>query len=351
MPSKDAVILEYLAATGWFVEHGEVALTGGLTFCLEKDPAAAQAFLSFIRERTGLAKANVPNALRWQAEWTDELRNRIDLSGWADTAPVVFLEAKVSAIFAPEQVSYYTRTQQSKLADAGHPAGALVVLVPEIRVRSARDEVQADLARLEAIDQGQSWLVNGPAAVTVTVLSWDETLEAMIGKATTSKCDLEQLRGACRALQGSDVPAFTESDLAGGWRDRMDDLKLVIDRVTREATARLSIKPLPWQSRPSGGFAGGFRYLGETNLPNLAVGAREGGDAPFWVRWHHKTPDFKAVGARLTPAGYQLHSDDNGLWLPLDIEPDFGVATGQIASLIAQVVQLYKLAVDRPDPI
>lgn len=351
MPSNDAVILEYLAATAWFVEHGEVALTGGLTFCLEKDPAAAQAFLAFVRERTGLSADDVPT-LRWQAEWTDERRNRIDLSGWAATAPIVFVEAKISADFAPGQVSYYTKVQQAKLAEAGHSEGALAVLVPEIRVRPAREEVGADLVRLGAIAHGESWTVDGPAAVTVTVLSWDETLAALIAEAGTAKCDLEQLRGACRALQGSDVTAFSEADLAGGWRDRIGDLELVIKRVTQEASAQLSIAILPWQTRGSGGFGSGFRYVAESGLPNLAVGARDNVDGPpLWARWHHKTPDFKAVGPRLAQAGYQAREDDTGLWLPLELEPDFGPATRQIASLVSQVVQLYKLAVDRPEPV
>src|SRR4051812_24519602 len=100
MTSEDSVVLEHLAATGWFVEHGEVALTAGLTFCLEKDASAAHAFINLVRERANNSEQDLPTPDRWHAESIDDERGRVDITGWLDaeeaSAPVVLVEAKVS---------------------------------------------------------------------------------------------------------------------------------------------------------------------------------------------------------------------------------------------------------------
>jgi hypothetical protein len=230
--------------------------------------------------------------------------------------------------------------------------GALAVLVPAIRVHPARAEVRADLARLGATEDEQWWDVEGEASVRVTVISWDEAIDAMAAKAESAACDLDQLRGACRALQGADVTALTESDLGGGWRSRKDDVRLIIDRVSRSAITELTLPLAPWQSRAFGGLDGGFRYLAPSDLPNLAVGMRvDEQDPPLWARWHRRTADLALAESRLKAAGYAVQRNDDGLWLPLELRPDAGAATGQIASLVSQVVQLYKTAVAWTEPI
>lgn len=94
------VVLERLAATRWFAEHGEVALTAGLAFCLEKDAAAAQAFMALLRARTGRTDGELPDPDRWEAESPDPNQQRVDVAGWHGTgsavAQVVVVEAKVS---------------------------------------------------------------------------------------------------------------------------------------------------------------------------------------------------------------------------------------------------------------
>lgn len=81
MSQRFPVVLEHLAATGWFAQHGEVALTSGLTLCLEKDPAAAAAFMNVIRGHTMLP-APIPD--RWQAEAVEQDLSRVDVTGWVD---------------------------------------------------------------------------------------------------------------------------------------------------------------------------------------------------------------------------------------------------------------------------
>jgi hypothetical protein len=66
---------------------------------------------------------------------------------------------------------------------------------------------------------------------------------------------------------------------------------------------------------------------------------------PLWVRWHERTADLALVRSRLTAAGLPIEEDGDGLWLPLQIAPDNGSATGQIASLVTQVLELYTIAV------
>lgn len=351
MTSAASVVLEHLAATRWFAEHGEVALTAALTYCLEKDPPAAESFIQMIRERTGFLGSELPIPDRWQAEAIDEDRARIDIAGWVEAttepAPVVFVEAKVSADFGPGQVSSYLESQRRSLRRAGIDPGALVVLVPESRVRSARDEIAGDIERLGPAARDDCWIVDGPPTIGVAVISWDEALDAMVDASGPSVADLEQLRGACRALQGADVMALTTADLTGGWHDRKDDLRLMIDRVTRAATTELSLAPLPWVPHGSNGLEGGFRYIGAPDQPNMTVGIRADGlDPPLWARWISNYADLISVEERLTQAGRPFHKLDGRLWVQLEIQPDTGSATRQIAHLVDQVVALYKISVD-----
>jgi hypothetical protein len=262
------------------------------------------------------------------------------------------VEAKVSAVFAPRQVSAYVVSQKAALGRAGVACGALAVLVPEARVRAALEEVAADLESLGFTARGRALRVDGAPAVTVTAISWDEALQAMLADADPAACDLRQLLGACRALQGADVTAFTEADLAGKWRSRTDDLRLVIDRVTREATAELSLRLMPCQSNAYEGLEGGFRYVASPGLPDLAVGIRlDAASPPLWARWHRRTADIGLVESRLNEAGHAVQKHLDQLWLPLELKPDIGSATRQIEDLVSQVVRLYKIAVDWTEPL
>ena len=93
-----------------------------------------------------------------------------------------------------------------------------------------------------------------------------------------------------------------------------------------------------------------LRYLAPPRLPNLVVGMRrDGADPPLWARWHRHTPDFDLVERRLIDAGYFVQHDQRHLWLPLELAPDAGFATAQIASLVSHVVQSYEAAVGRQD--
>lgn len=349
MSLQAQVLLEHLAATSWFAQHGEVALTGGLAFCLEKDPGAAEAFIELIRTRGEHTAPDLPLPVRWQAEYGDS-RMRSDVAGLGgtdeDSPPILCVEAKVSADFAPRQVSEYVAFQRRQLASAHVASGALVVLVPKARVLAAQHEIGADLADLPIASYDEGWLVGADPAVSVTVVSWDEAIQAMQAANGAAAADLDQLLGACRGLQGADVTAFTEADLAGEWLQRTDDVRNVIERVTREAIAKLSLGSLPWQVKPVDGLEGGFRYLGVSNRPNLAVGMRTGEtQRPLWVRWHRTTPEIESVERRLKHLGYGVEKQDEHLWVALELEPDFGSATRQINDLLEQVVTLYNISV------
>ena len=197
------------------------ALTTGLTFCLGKDAAAARAFTQLIRERTTLT--DLPSPDRWEAESVTDAGERADIVGWVGTeaarAPVVVVEAKVSANFENRQVSSYVNWQEPMLRGVGFGPGATVVLVPEGRVSAASNEVAADLARLLVTKQGDAWLTAGEPGVMVAVVSWDEAIGAMREVAELAASDLDQLLGACWALHGIDVPAFTKEDLED-WQAR-----------------------------------------------------------------------------------------------------------------------------------
>lgn len=349
--AEDEVLLEFLAATGWFTAHGEVALTGGLTFCLQKDPAAARGLVQLLRVCSGHTEQDLPSPDRWQAEFVTDTRGRPDITGWVGTgdeaAPIVVVEAKLSAAFGAQQVSdYVERFQRPRLESARQPYGALAVLVPEARLRLAQEEVTRNLARLGARPgpHDKALVIGGATTITATVISWEEVLTEMAKDASSAGGDLQQLRGACRALQGLDVPALGPVELAGGWH--LDDLHQIIDRVTRMATTEVSLRLAPWQPKSSDGLAGGFRYLAPPPVsPSMAVGVRlDAASPPLWVRWHKLTADLRLVESRLIEVGVPVQRSGGHVWVPLDIEPDTGSALRQIDRLVQQVVQLYKIA-------
>ena len=124
---------------------------------------------------------------------------------------------------------------------------------------------------------GPPWVLNGTPSVRTPVVSWSDSLEAMDQAGGPAAHDIQQLAAAARALRAPVIQAFDVDDLRGGWTERRDDLCTLIDVVTRGATAELQTRgfnapDLPWQPNPSGGLAGGFRYLAEPDQPNLVVG-------------------------------------------------------------------------------
>jgi hypothetical protein len=364
---SEELLLGHLATHGWFAQNGEVALTSALTFCLNKDPAAAGAFVRLVHDLAGSDVTSPPLPDRWQAEWVDENRQRPDLVGWyhngRDRVPGIVVEAKVSAGFSYRQVSYYVRHQQELLERALGNNGFLVVLVPHDRVSAASEEVAVDLAEL-GTSPGAPWIVNGPATVRVIVMSWAEALEAMLRAGGPAGEDIRQLAAASRVLREPDIRAFNVADLRGDWKDRLDDLHTLIDAVTRKATTALQevgldAPHLPWQRNPSGGLAGGFRYIGVRDEPNLAVGiaapevaARwsdaDDAESPLWVRWHRATTDADQIQNRLLQHDLVTARDRSGLiWMPLRLEPDVGLADRQIQHAVERVVEAF-LAGCRP---
>lgn len=348
MSSSDT-ILARLATSGWFAKHGEVALTTGLAHCLQKDVPAASALLRLVGARIGL---DLPTLLLWRAEGIQDNRARVDVVGSHDDAhgswPLVFIEAKVLAAFADNQVLDYVAVQQRALAGS-RLTGVVVVLVPESRVSMVVEELAHDLSRVDATRDGRIWVVPGPPEVRVTVMSWDEVVAAMQELAIDSAADLDQLIGAARALRGSDVAAFSARELTGAWRQRREDVAVLIERVSEDATRTLGFKLAPWQTRALDGLEGGYRYIGIGGEAVVAVGVREACASPvLWVRWHRSTEQFRLIAARLVGMGITPQESGGHLWVPLNLVPDTGVATRQIENLASEVEELYRVAADRP---
>lgn len=343
-------ILGRLAASGWFARNGEIALTSGLAHCLQKDPGAAGGFLELVRRCTA---SSLPEGLLWKTEDVNDEKGRVDVVGHHATGdssvPLVCLEAKVGADFADDQLPSYVRAQQRTVASAASQC-VLVALVPESRLKAAREEVGRDMVVLGAQASEDHWVVPGPPDCHVAVIAWDAALDVMQAVAGDASADLEQLRGAAQTLRGSDVPSLSEDDLHGNWRDRIDDLPLIIDRVTQNVTRELGSKLAPWQPLASGGLEGGFRYIDLDSSPSLAVGIRaDRTSPPLWARWHHVTRDFGSIAERLRSAGkHPVEGEEGHLWMPLDIDPGTGVATAQIDSLTEQVGDLFRITADLP---
>lgn len=347
-------VLGMLAARSWFRAHGEVALTGGLAHCLEGDSAVGTALLNLMRERTGVAETG---PVTWVAEEKVE-DGRVDIAAVlaatgepdggvlpATGAPVVRIEGKVSAPFAKRQVSVYIEDQLKKLAAHGASAGVLAVVVPESRVAKVRRDVQAELAAGDATPTDDPWLIGKDPSVSVCVASWDDVFYAAL-TAAPGNDDVRQLLAACRVLDGADVPALTEDDLAGQWVRRTADIDKIVLRVTELACLTLApgLKLLP--ERAGDPFAGPFRYLGPDSGPLFAVGRRAGNEQhPVWAAWKPAAAS-SGMDEQLRRANWPAERDTAGyLWVPLAIEPlaAHKPATRQIVAMAMQAVELWRI--------
>ena len=209
--------------------------------------------------------------------------------------------------------------------------GMLFVLVPRHRAKEADDAVMEAFG----LSGPAPWRLTDGSDVTVTVILWDEGIDALGGVADDAfQGELTQFRSMYRVLNGYDIEPLASPEELVEWRSRESVFVALVDRVTRQLTDTDRLMPMygsQLASNPEGLEAKGFlcRYMSRPlgdKRPYFSVGVRDffaGYDTPVWLCFDRSTPLFAVIRERLLSWGF---SDERGLvedrghvWIPLKV--------------------------------
>ena len=318
------VILGHLAQFASFAGQSELLCTQGLAHLLGQPEARA-----CVRAEIRLSAAvELPQDLVWRAEVLQEDRGRPDLVGsTASGVPVVKVEAKLGAAFAPGQLRSYVED----LCARGSGSGVLLVLVSNARLQEAQREI---MFAFEVQGDGP-WRPARYPGITITVITWEHILGAL-GTASLpapGACDVVQLNALYRVLSGQHIEPLASIEDLLEWRQRAGTLMPLVDRVTRTLSrAGERLNPVgvePVAGEPEGLEPRGYyrRYLcrplgGQQSCFSIGLRAPfEGYTTPIWMRFHQDTPEFWTVRDRLIRSllHRNLAHSEGHVWIPLDV--------------------------------
>lgn len=335
---KRRALLGRIAEFGWFIQQGEPAATRSMAMLLEDKPLR-EALLRHLEGRTGIGLSSV---VVFIPEMIHQDGGRPDLEGHdAESRPVLVVEAKFGATLSIAQVRSYLMDQQLRLGPS--VKGAFVLLVPKTREAEAKRAVETALQELQ--DQDFHMVSVGTAVATWDqwIDVWDDALRDQPDAALVS--DLEQFRAMCMTLGGLIMEPLGEAALGPAWRERKEDLRQIVDEVTRRFFT-FGERVLPMQSEP--GYEPTRYFSGGDADPGIScsvgIGSRfaDDGATPFWLRYHRHTPGFQVVRARLYGSRFasDIRTDDGHIWLPLAASPDVAgpELVEQLASQVSEIV-------------
>jgi hypothetical protein len=342
-------LLGRLARLGWFAQHGEVAATQSVAILLEEPPLRD----SLLRCLAQVTETDLGAVRLFQAELVHDDLARPDLEGWDDAGhPLVVVEAKFGASLTAAQLQAYLTHQVARLP--GGTRGALVVLVPSYR----RPEAEAIL---RTVGSGGDDSTPVTPSVSTAVLTWNELLgvwdEAVQRLPADARppviCDLRQLRELCRTMVGLDIPPLgLVATGGGGWQDRENDLKQLVDEASAKFPYASRLLPLGIERWP--GFDHYRRYL-----PSRRPGAGQwslglvGGlpGSPFWLRYHRDTPNFQTFAERIMASRFAADSRGDGghVWLPLRVSAHRSGAT--IVSELIEQTEAIRAVAEGPESL
>jgi hypothetical protein len=337
-------LLGRLAGLGWFTQNGEVAATQSLAMLLEDGVLRA----SLLRHLGGLTGVELGSVRWFEAESVHEDRGRPDLEGTDEGgAPVVIVEAKFGASLDVGQVGAYLNYLDVQKRRG--VTGVFVLLVP--MSRSQEGQRVLDDAVRERVDKGAAPYTSGTAVVTWDdwLDVWDEAVRDLPATPDSLAGDLVQLRELCVTLGGLVIPPLGGAASGENWREREEDLRIIVDQVTVRLKAPED-KNLPIQHEagydPMRYVPG--KYLRSYCSVGLASRFADQGLSPLWLRYHQQTDGFRAIRARIMTSKFrdEARDDDGHIWLPLHIPPNF--AGPDVVDQVVEQVAAVEAVVDVP---
>jgi hypothetical protein len=327
-------LLTHLAQFSTFTRQGELLCTQSLAYLLQDDEARAT-FGRYVATHTRTA---LPPAVTWRAEVRQSNDfGRPDLEGCSPDGRVVKIEGKLGADLSPGQVQSYVRDLEQRCRD-----GLLLVLVPRRRQQGV---ITAVTAAVGAADASGRWRL--PSGCGVAVIFWEDVIQQLRAiRSEPFRDDLEQFDAMYTVLNRHILPL--ESDVVPP--DRLDDLVLLVDRLTRLFVEQRGLRLLPLAEE---GSAATYqrRYicppLGDQN-PCFSVGVRHpfaGHQTFLWLRFNRTTQQFPLMYSRLTGSSLSGRLVESGgdVWFPLDL-PLHTDEEGMIGSLLDQVGTVVEVA-------
>lgn len=340
-------LLGHLAQFSSFAMQGEVLCTQGLA-CLLQGSDAKSALKSMIETHAGVG---ISDPLEWFAEARQEDdKTRPDLEARTpDKTPRVKIEAKLGAKLDAGQFRSYAKDLQAR----SHESGVLLALVPRQRIREATNVVTGAFN----VSGAPPWLPADYPNVAVTVVSWDDVLDALKRAGSEPlRSEVEQLEAMYKVLNGDDIlPLAGVEDLVE-WRKRESDFINLMDRASRRLTTHHNVYPIgvePLEQAPEGLEPKGyrrrytFRQLG-TSTPHFSLGVRDpftGFTTPIWMRFHKVTPQFPLIRDRLMSSDLNLKLVESGghVWIPLEVPLGVG-AEEMVSALVRKAEEVAQVA-------
>ena len=327
--------------------QGEVLCTQGLA-CLLQSSDAKSALKSKIETRAGVG---LSDQLEWFAEARQENdKTRPDLEARTpDKAPRVKIEAKLGAKLDGGQFRSYAKDLYTRSPEGG----VLLALVPHQRVGEATNVVTGAFN----VSGAPPWRPADYPSVAVTVVSWDDVLDALKRAGSEPlRSEVEQLEAMYKVLNGDDIlPLAGVEDLVE-WRKRESDFINLVDRASRRLTTHRNLYPMgvePLEQAPEGLEPKGyrrrytFRQLG-TSTPHFSIGVRDpfrGFTTPIWMRFHKVTPEFGRISDRLKSSDLKQKLVESGghVWIPLNVPLGVG-GEEMVSALVAQAEEVVQVA-------
>jgi hypothetical protein len=338
-------LLGHLAQFGSFSMQGEVLCTQGLAYLLQ-DSDARLALAEAIQTLTGV---KISDHLTWRAEVHQDDKGRPDLEACtAEGIPTVKIEAKLGAALSPDQFRSYVTDLQNR-----SPEGVLLVLVPQSRTGEAAKAVTTAFG----LTGSGPWRPAEYPGVAIRVVSWEDILVAL-GRAESDRFrhELEQFGAMYRVVNGCNIEPLAGAEELVAWRERETDFTNLVDRVTRLLTTHHRVYPMAVEALeqdPEGLESKGYnrRYVCYPNGASsscFSIGVRDpfaGSQTPFWLRFHHKTPNFPVIRDRLGSSDLapKLVKSGNDIWIPLDVPFRTG-GEEMVDALVKQAKEVIRVA-------
>lgn len=272
--------------------QSEVLVMESLGWFLARHPVAGEALARLV---------DVDGPITWHVEVPISDRARIDLLGQdADGLPRIVVEGKIHEVFDGDQLAFYARWQQDKLAGHNALTSALVVLGPEWRRMNGEKALQDRVGLTDTFRRIRYVGFNQVFAAVGAVLPDDPNR------------NWEQFLAMYHFCDGAMASPFTLAEVAESWEERVADYRRLSLALTETLQRALFVRALAPQTDILPWTKDSYRYV---KLPGIATTPAIGlfpelGGVPFALRYNPRyTSDVPAVADRLRGSGIDYEAN------------------------------------------